>query len=275
MEVASGDLYAGPPQRVQVGIFRADETGGVRLMTSGELEITIGRAEGGSEAITTLARYVPAPGTDLGDGTPTLTSPDIARGVYQADDVTFASAGVWEASVAFDIDGEQIELSTSFTVATEPALPAPGQEALATKTLTLDSKVDPQAIDSRAQDGAPVPDPELHEATIASAVKHGRPALVLFATPVYCQSQFCGPTVEALEELRSSGPASIEYIHVEIWHDYQASEINEGAADWLLRDGDLTEPWLFLIDGDGVIVDRWAPLFDPAEVLTALEAVTT
>ena len=30
------------------------------------------------------------------------------------------------------------------------------------------------------------------------------------------------------------------------------------------RNGDLTEPWLFLIGSDGTILDRWCPLFDPA-----------
>ena len=45
-----------------------------------------------------------------------------------------------------------------------------------------------------------MPDPELHATTIADALRHGRPVLVQFA-PVYCQSQFCGPTVEAQEAL--------------------------------------------------------------------------
>lgn len=274
MQVASTDLYAGPPQRVQVGVVRSDPAGGVLLLTSGALDVTIAEAEGGDEPFEAHARYVPAPGTDTGDGTPALTSPDIGRGVYQADDITFPNAGVWTVSTSFEIDGETVELSTDFPVRDEPVLPAPGQDALATENLTMTSDVDPQAIDSRATDGTPVPDAELHASTIAGALKDGDPVLALFATPVYCQSQFCGPTVDALEEIRAEGPNSVRYIHVEIWHDYQASEINEGAAEWLLRDADLTEPWLFLIDGDGTIVDRWGPLFDPAEVLTELEPVT-
>ena len=90
---------------------------------------------------------------------------------------------------------------------------------------------------------------------------------------MYCQSQFCGPTVDALAEVAADGPADAAYIHVEIWHDFQASEINRAAADWLLRDGDLTEPWLFLIDRDGTIVDRWGPLFDPDEVRAELSSL--
>ena len=54
--------------------------------------------------------------------------------------------------------------------------------------------------------------------------------------------------------------------------------INRGAADWLLwerADGtpEMTEPWLYLIGPDGVIADRWGPLFDSGEVASALETL--
>lgn len=217
---------------------------------------------------------MPAPGT-AGDrtGEPQLTAPDIARGVYQADDVTFGAPGVWQADVTFTLQGTPVSLSTQFAVAATPSLPAPGQAAPRTENLTMASKGDPQAIDSRALDGAAVPDPELHATTIAAAIAAHRPVLALFATPVYCQSQFCGPSVEALARMAKAQPDAAVYIHVEIWHDYAKSVLNQAAADWLLRKGDLTEPWLFLIGPDGKVVDRWGPLFDPAEVQAALAAL--
>jgi hypothetical protein len=97
-------------------------------------------------------------------------------------------------------------------------------------------------------------------------IAQGRPVLVLFATPVYCMSQFCGPTVEALEQLAADYPDKAVFIHVEIWRDYNKSIVNKGAADWLYRNDNLTEPWLYLIDDKGVIADRWGPLFDTDEV---------
>ena len=94
---------------------------------------------------------------------------------------------------------------------------------------------------------------------------------MLFATPVYCVSQFCGPETDALRSSRRRYPDRADFIHVEIWRDYQKSVVNRAAADWLLRrHRDLTEPWLFLIGPDGMIVDRWGPLFDPAEVAKEL-----
>jgi peroxiredoxin len=60
---------------------------------------------------------------------------------------------------------------------------------------------------------------------------------------------------------------------VEIYRDFEANEINQAAADWLLRDGNLTEPWVYLIGPDGTIVDRWATLFREEEVAAALDAL--
>src|SRR4029450_238311 len=70
----------------------------------------------------------------------------------------------------------------------QPSLPAPGDRAQPTKNLTVDSKGVPlAAIDSRAASKGTIPDPELHEWTIAQAVAAGRTALVVFATPAFCE----------------------------------------------------------------------------------------
>ena len=123
------------------------------------------------------------------------------------------------------------------------------------------------------RDGAAVPDPELHQTTIAEALKAGKPILALFATPVYCTSRFCGPVTDALQELADTHADEATFIHIEIWKDYQNSVVNRAAADWLYRDSDLREPWLFLIGTDGRIADRWSPLFDPKEVMRELAAL--
>ena len=153
--------------------------------------------------------------------------------------------------------------------------------ALATETLTTDSRVRPGAIDSMADiNGGEIPDPELHEWTIADALDQGRPALVLFGTPAYCVSRFCGPEVTELQRFAAEFPDRAVYIHVEIWKVYKPPDtqiVNKGAADWLLRElpagPEMTEPWLYLIGADGIIIDRWGSLFDISEVEAALEAL--
>ena len=122
-------------------------------------------------------------------------------------------------------------------------------------------------------DRSSIPETELHRWTIAHAIAEHRPVLVIFATPTYCQSQFCGPTTEGVAALAARYADRAVFIHIEIWRDYQKSVINKAAADWLYRNGNLTEPWLYLIGSDGIIKDRWGPLFDPAEVAKDLAAL--
>ena len=270
LQVATSDLYAGTAQRVQVGVFN-QTADGIQVLTGGAIPLSLVPADGG-QPIQGTAQYVPAPGTAVA-ADPTLTSPSKARGVYQLDDVTFPSAGVWNATLSFNVpDGQPENLTTQFGVSDKPALPAPGDKAYATKNLTMaDTGVDPQAIDSRAENGAKVPDPELHQETIAAALAAHQPILALFSTPVWCTSQFCGPSTDALEQLARTGPKDAAYIHVEIYENHAKNEVNAAAKQWLLRNGDLTEPWLFLIGRDGKIIDRWAPLFQVSQVRAELD----
>ena len=280
--VASGDLSVGSPQRFELGIFQGGDQG-TKLVTFGTIRMRfafLGNGGGspvpGPEA---TATYVAAPGTATGSGPPTLSDPNDARGVYEADQVLFDRPGAWqvEASASIQGLGDQT-LQAVFPVRPDPALPAPGDHALKTENLTMASTdAPPEAIDSRALDGAPVPDPELHRWTIAKAIAEHRPALVIFATPTYCQSRFCGPTVDGIEQLAKEYPTKAVYIHVEIWRHYNSdlskAVINQAAADWLYRNGDLTEPWLYLIGADGIIKDRWGPLFDLDQVGQELAAL--
>jgi hypothetical protein len=271
LQMGSSDLYAGAPQRVQVGVF-SQTADGVQLLTGGSIPLSLEPADCG-QPIQGTAHYVPAPGTAVAS-TPTLTPPSKGRGVYQLEHVDFPSAGVWTASLTFTAEGQQQTLTTQFGVSDKPALPAPGQEALDSINLTMaDTSVNPQAIDSRAQDGAKIPDPELHQDTISGALAAHRPILALFSTPVYCLSEFCGPSTDALAQIAKTGPKDAAYIHVEIYKDYAKHQVNTAASQWLLRNGNLTEPWLFLIGSDGKIVDRWSPLFDVHEVRAELDRV--
>jgi len=275
--VASTDLYVNAPQRFAVGLPFADgrlvSFGSVafRFSYTGTPEQSIA-PQPGPEA---TAGYVPTPGTPDGQGSvPIVTQQSEARGVYEARGVTFDAAGIWQVEVTADVQGVGTQRAQApFAVATMPALPAPGQPALKTENLTVRSKDAPLgAIDSRADLTGKIPDPELHRWTIARAIEEHRPTLVIFATPVYCVSRFCGPVTDLVEELAKRYDDRAVFIHVEIWRDFHAQPqvINKAAADWLLRNDDLTEPWLYLIGADGTILDRWGSLFAEDEVAEAL-----
>lgn len=277
--MASSDLYAGAPQRVSVGLQLADG----RLVSFGSVDVSFSYLGTAADPVDAqrgpsgVAVYLPTPGTQGGAGGPAVTLPSEARGVYQVEDVTFDRAGFWQVDVTADVEGLGVQrVRTTFPVLGDPEYPAPGERAPETENLTIESNDAPLgAIDSRAVTEGEVPDPELHESTIADAVRQGRPALVVFSTPVYCVSRFCGPVTEVVQDLAARYEDRAVFIHVEIWRNHQDENrvINQAAADWLLRSGNLTEPWLYLIGGDGRIVDRWAVLWREEEVVAALEAL--
>jgi hypothetical protein len=276
-QVASPDLWAGAPQDVQVGVTQSTPEG-VRLLTFGhvDLRFVFLGDDGGAQPVagpTATAAYVPAPATPAGGDTADLSAPSDARGVYEAPDVMFDRAGIWQADVIADVPGTgTVTITAAFQVKEEPLLPAPGDPAPRTKNLTIHSKgVPPEAIDSRAATTGTIPDPELHRWTIADAIREGKPTLVLFATPVYCLSQFCGPDADELAKIAPDYGDRAAFIMVEIWKDFPNKVINRAAATWVYDGADVSDPWLFLIGRDGTIVDRWAPLWDPVVVRDALD----
>jgi len=87
-------------------------------------------------------------------------------------------------------------------------------------------------------------------------------------------SRFCGPVTDMIQDLAGSYGDRAEFVHVEIWEDFDTQTLNQAAVDWLqLPSGDLTEPWLFLVGADGVIVDRWSSLWSQAEIEASLDAL--
>jgi hypothetical protein len=268
-ELATSDIYVNAPQRVAVGLIFANG----KLVTFGSVGFSFSylgtmkqpiAPQAGPQA---TAAYIPTPGTPQGTGSgPTIT--DTARGVYEAENVTFDAPGVWSVLVTADIAGAGTQMARkAFLVEAAPALPAPGQPALRTENLTVHSKGVPlAAIDSRASIDGSIPDRNLHEWTIAEAIAEHRPALVVFATPVYCISRFCGPVTDAVEQLSRTYANRAEFIHIEIYRNYKKNALNKAAVEWLYRKGNLTEPWLYLIGANGTILDRWSSLFDVREV---------
>src|SRR5205814_944640 len=98
-----------------------------------------------------------------------------------------------------------------------------------------------------------------------------RPALVVFATPVYCQSRFCGPVTDMVGQLAKAYSDRASFIHVEIWADFQKQQPNPGIDPWL---GD-REPWVYLIGADGKIAARWDNVVTREAVEPMLQALPT
>ena len=271
VQAASYDLAAGEEQRFIAGVLTQDQL----FVSHGEVELEFfylgteeeeGTAEEGPTAV---GEFLPIEGKP-GQPGPIAGPASSGRGVYGAE-VTFDRAGYWAVELTAEIDGETRGGRAVFEVSDEHRFPAPGDKAPKTRNRTLDSDVPPAAIDSRAQDGEAIPDEGLHEMTIAESIERGEPTVVVFATPVYCVSQFCGPVTDMVEDLSKEYSDRANFIHIEIWFDFQDQAVNKAAAEWLLVDKDLVEPWVYLIDGDGTIVESWDNVATRAEVESALK----
>lgn len=97
---------------------------------------------------------------------------------------------------------------------------------------------------------------------------------MVFATPVYCVSRFCGPVTDLVAELAAQYGDRADFIHVEIYRDFEAALVNQAALDWLQTDdGDLREPWTFLIDAHGRIAGSWDTVVARSELEPLLAAL--
>ena len=277
VQVASYEVLAGEEQRVLLGLLMPDQ----RFVSHGTVDVEFfylgteegrGKAQPGPQA---QAEFLSIPGTSdhhAASDAPAAAPASQGRGVYAAY-TTFDRVGFWSAQVTADVADEgKLTGNSVFEVVKEGQIPAVGEAAPKTDNLTLDSKDAPiGAVDSRAAGGGKVPDTALHQMTIAESISRGEPALIVFATPVYCVSRFCGPITDMVEDLERRYGDRANFIHVEIWRNYKGQVINKGAADWLYHGSDLTEPWIFLIDADGRIEARWDNVATPGEIEPLLQ----
>ncbi len=272
-EVASYQMVAGQPGRLLVALLAGDN----RWLSFGSVDVHFvylgdGNRSPSADVVTSPATavFLPIPGSPAGTGRlSTLTLPADGRGVYAVESVTLPRAGYWRVVAAGRLeDGSTFEADAAFTVLDQPSVIAVGMLAPHTENPVIGTPGVPlSAIDSRAAGSGAVPDPDLHTTTIAQAIALGRPALVVFSTPVYCVSRFCGPVTDLVAELAARYSDRAAFIHIEIYRDFQAGQVNQAALDWLMPpSGDLREPWTFLIGANGRIAASWDTVVTRGEI---------
>lgn len=271
-QVASYDLAAtSEPQRFMAGLVTADNEG----VVGGTVQMEFAYLGEGREDVAESSESEPEPGPsaeaeflpvvnkapeEVGDQ-PTVLPPAEGAGVYETE-VALDRPGFWEVTVKADLAGkEPVTATGAFRVFEEHLVPQVGDEAPVTDSLTVadaeEGEVDPAAVDSRAGSDGEIPDPQLHDTTIAEAIEQQRPLVAVFSTPVYCVSQFCGPITEAVEDLADEYGDRAAFVHVEVWRDYEDADLNDAFDAWVNQGSEGREPWVFAVDADGTIAQRW------------------
>ncbi len=198
------------------------------------------------------------------------------RGAYVAT-IDFTTHGVWGAEfrTATPGSGEEVVRFTFQVRETSPVVGV-GQGAPASDTPTLDDVGGDVALLST--DGEPVR--AFYETSVADALAAGEPFLLTFATPKFCASAQCGPTLDRVKPFIDRYP-TVTFINVEPY----ALELVEGQLQPVLTNGQLTpvpsvldwglvsEPWIFVVDRDGVVIGSFEGIVRDEELAAALDAV--
>jgi hypothetical protein len=216
-------------------------------------------------------------GTLRGEGTATyveLVLPaDAADGSAQLGD----AIGFYEAAPSFDVAGDwAVEIAATPPSATSAStvqaafpvfdayrIPAPGTVPPASQNDTVETNSNSSSLCSR--------DPmcSLHDKVIADYLGKGRPLVVQFSTPAFCDTRFCGPVLDVLLEQVPEYEDRIDFVHIEVWQDFQVRQYRAATQEWGLP----TEPFTFFMAADGRVVSFLESVFTTEELTASLDGL--
>lgn len=255
--IISSELVVGP-NRV---LFSFLDSSGSRPVGAPERQASVTFEGPGGEAVTTPeATFIWAI-----EGTSGLY-------VTEAD---FPTAGDWTATFTTSApDSPEQTVPFGFQVKDDASVVRPGEPAPSVETPTLaDVDGDVARVSSDTE-----PVEAFYETSVADALAADEPFVLVFATPAFCQSQVCGPTLEKVKEVAADQP-DVTFINVE---PYQ-TEFADGqlrpvlSADNLLQTvpasdayGLITEPYVFVVGSDGIVAASFELIFTPEEMNAAI-----
>ena len=197
--------------------------------------------------------------------------PVTPRGVFTAE-LEFDRAGEWGiGAVVKDATGTERKASARVRVKDASATPEIGAAAPRSVSKTL---ADVDGFEQITTDFEP--DADFYGKTISTALDAGKPLMVVFSTPAYCQTATCGPQLGVVKELKAEYADRMNFIHVEVYDnpheiegDLSRAVISPTAEEWGLP----SEPWTFIVDGEGVIRAKFEAFTTREELEDAVQRV--
>jgi hypothetical protein len=199
-------------------------------------------------------------------------------GIYVAT-VDFPAAGDWVAHFKTAAAGKPAEgVDFQFQVLDKKHVIVPGDKAPSVDTPTLSSvggDVSKISTDTK-------PDEAFYETSVAAALTAHKPFVLIFATPKFCQTQTCGPTLDKIKPIAAAHP-DLTFINVE---PYQLKDDQGQLQPVLDANGQLqtvpatdayrllSEPYVFVVGGDGIVKAAFELIFTPQEIEQALAGLT-
>ncbi|MCG8350633.1 MAG: thioredoxin fold domain-containing protein [Chloroflexales bacterium] len=243
----------------------ADETF-IPILAASELSVGVNRLPLGilrngaplnDPDLTLHLRYSYLDGTDQtavqGETDAVYRGEGLPVGLYVAY-ATLDKPGGWSLEVEIPRpDGESQTKRIRLDVIEQSRIPNVGSPAIPSKNLTINDVPDIGQISTDTR-----PDPDLYKLNVADAIAANKPFLVAFSTPGYCRTAVCGPNLQVIKQLKDDFQGQVNFIHVEVY-PYPFSESVQqqrhvpAMSAWNL----VTEPWTFLVDGNGIIQARY------------------
>lgn len=189
--------------------------------------------------------------------------PDV-RGLYRVE-IDFDEPGNW--AIIVSTPDLEVSLPAQFQVFEQDAVPDVGDTAPASVTPTATSTYSEISTD-------PNPDPRFYRTSLDQAFVSGQPTVVVFSTPAFCATATCGPTLELVKDVANAYPTGVHFVHVEVYENLDAESLEDlvlspAIDDWKLP----SEPWVFVVDGDGVIAGAYEGSIDGSEVRSDLDRI--
>lgn len=240
---ASQTLVPGPDRRLAFGVID-EKTGFVYAPTAVYLApAENAKAEGPFPAPADLLVTDPAFASQNA-----ASESDPFAAIYQAS-VPLRRPGTYYVLAVSLVNGERVGAAGLVKVrgAEDDPVPDIGERAPSVKTDTVASAGgDIKSIDTR------VPADDMHDTSLDEALGN-KPTALLFATPQLCESRVCGPVVDIAAQLKKTYGDRMTFIHQEVFVD---NKPDKGLRPPLKAFRLPTEPWLFVMDSNGVITSR-------------------
>jgi hypothetical protein len=182
---------------------------------------------------------------------------------YWVIEADFAHAGYWGLGAEISLaDGSHAAGQLAIQVNEQSSAPNVGSRPPASKNRTLATEPDIRKITSDFVE----PEPALYQVTVAEAMLLERPTVVSFSTPAFCASQVCAPVLSTVKEAHRELAAQVTFIHIEVYKEFEPLVLADEVTEWQLT----SEPWTFVLDGDGRVAARFGGPLSLRELQAAL-----
>ena len=200
------------------------------------------------------------------------------RGLYVAE-VTYPDAGRWATRMTATFpDSSTKTVRIEYDVVEAGSTVAIGAKAPSVETPTIAGA----GGNVRAVSTDQEPEERFYTTSVDDALAAAEPFVLVFATPAFCETAICGPTLETVKEVAADYP-NLTFINVEPYvmtfeNDALQPELDDAGqltpAPWTDAFGLRTEPWVFVIGADGTVQAKYEAVLGADELRRGIDAAT-